>query len=133
MNIEQELRRTQDRMQEVLSRLRVVETHTMELPSRLKMGGGGGLGITHYANYAAFPAVTSADDGVMAYADDLDHVYIVRAGRWRVWPHFEMTTTPTGIGEYEGDEWYQPTSGIGWWYVAPGGISLWVRLTHYKP
>ena len=43
-------------------------------------GGGGGAGVTVYANFAAFPA--SPSEGDLAYANDTDALYVRKGSSW---------------------------------------------------
>lgn len=70
------------------------------------MYGAGGAGVYIVANYAALPDPATVGDGALGYTEDKDYFYGVRAGAWRILHPFKQTTAPSGIGEADGDLWY---------------------------
>ena len=58
------------------------------------------------ANYAAFAALTLDADGDLGYTLDLNNLYINKAGTYRIAGVFKQATEPVGIGEQNGDHWY---------------------------
>lgn len=79
------------------------------------------------ANYAGLNAL-SPSDGALGYIQDKDWFYGRRNGAWRILHTFRDSTTPSSVGEQDGDIFYNTSTNKGY-MRASGTFKL---ITHYN-
>lgn len=86
-----------------------------KLPLRQPHGGHGGPAVTLYPSYADMEGKGFTGD--LGLTADLGNLYFHDSDGWRVMHPFRQSTAPSGIGESDGDGWYDTDNDAYYRYI----------------